>query len=263
MNLNLQGKTALITGGSRGIGKAIAIAFASEGMRIGICGRDEEQLQQAEDDIRNATRTEVLAVKANMTKANDVRRFISAGVKKFHRVDVLVNNAGGAHVGGILGTTDEDWEYHLQLKLLGYIRAAREILPHFQSNGGGKIINIIGMAGKEPPAHFLVPGVTNAGLISFTKAVAREFAGSGIFVNGINPATVDTPLTVETFKSLAERQNKTVEEIRTSASAASPAGRLASPEEIAKAALFLASEASNYINGETINVDAGRSAGMS
>jgi NAD(P)-dependent dehydrogenase (short-subunit alcohol dehydrogenase family) len=262
MNTNLQGKSALITGGSRGIGKAIAMAFASEGMRVAICAREEGGLQQAADDIQTATRSEVLAVKANMTKANDIRRFVKTAVNQFHHVHVLVNNAGGAHVGGINAISDEEWEYHLSLKLLGYIRAAREILPHFKENGGGKIINIIGMAAKEPAPHFMVPGVTNAALVNFTKSLAKEVGGEGVFVNCINPGTVDTPLTGETFQSLATMRQKTPEEIRQSIASSSPVGRLATAEDIAKVAVFLASDASNYINGTSINVDAGRSAGL-
>lgn len=262
MTSNLQGKVALITGASRGIGKAIVLAFAEEGARLAICARSEEQLHLTAEEIRIHTHADIIGVKANTTKLNDIRRFVTTAAKKFNRIDFLINNAGGAHIGGIDSTTDEEWEYHIQLKLLGYIRTAREVIPHMKSGGGGKIINIVGMAAKEPGPLYMVPGVTNAALLNFTKSLARELQGDRILVNSINPATTETPLTEETFKLLAASQNKTVEEVRQAAIAASPLGRLATAEDIARVVLFLASDAGNFISGTSINVDAGKSLGL-
>ena len=262
MNTGLAGKVALITGGSKGIGKAIALLLATEGVRIAMCARDERHLKLAADEIQAATHADIIAVKANITKLNDIHRFVEAAVKKFNRLDILVNNAGGAHVGGIHNTTDEEWEYHIQLKLLGYIRMAREVIPHMRVNGGGKIINIVGIAAKEPNALFMVPGVTNAAILNFTKSLSKELEADRIHVNSINPGTTDTPLTMETFRSLATIFQKTPEEVRQSAARSSMQGRLASPEDVAKVALFLASDASSFINGTSINVDAGKSMGL-
>src|ERR1044071_1543239 len=139
MLTGIQGKVILITGASKGIGKAIAHALAVEGARLAICARDERVLQLAADEIQAQTKTDVLPVKANMTKLNDIKRFVDSAAKKFNRIDVLINNAGGAHVGGVLTTTDENWEYNIQLKLLGYVRMAREVVPHMKAAGGGKI----------------------------------------------------------------------------------------------------------------------------
>lgn len=262
MTTGLQGKVALITGASKGIGKAIALAFAEEGVRLALCARDEQQLKLTADEIQIHTHADVIAVKANMTKLNDIRRFISAAEKKFDRIDILVNNAGGAHVGGIETTTDEEWEYHIQLKLLGYMRTAREVIPIMKKNNGGKIINIVGTAATEAGSHFMVPGVTDAALLSFTKTLSKELGPEKIFVNSINPGTTDTPLTVETIKLLAERSQKTPEEVRQAMIAASPQGRLATPEDVAKIAVFLASDASNFMNGISMNVDAGKTSAV-
>ena len=251
MPIGLQGKVALITGGSRGIGKAIALAMASEGMRLAICARDERQLKLTADEIQIHTKTDIIAVKANMTKLNDVHRFVTAAVKKFNYIDVLVNNAGGTHIGGILNTTDEDWEYHIQLKLLGYIRVARDVIPHMKANGGGKIINIIGTAGKEPTALFMVPGVTNGALLNFTKSLSKDLESEHITVNAVNPGTTDTSLTEETFRSLAAIFQKTADEIRASTISNSPQGRIVSPEDVA-----------SVVNGTSINVDAGKVLGL-
>ena len=258
----LEGKVALITGGSRGIGKAVATAMAARGARLAICGRDEPLLQQAADELRASSRADIIAVKTNMTKLNDIRRFVAAAMSKFGRIDILVNNAGGAHVGGILRTSDEDLEYHIQLKLLGYLRASREVIQPMRSAGGGTIINIVGMAGKEPSPLFLLPGVTNAALLNFTKSLSKELEPDRIRVNSVNPGTIDTPLTDETFKSIAELTQKTVEEVRLQASRSTMYGRIGSPEEVANAVLFLASGAAEFINGTSINLDAGKSLGL-
>ena len=183
MNTNLQGKVVLISGASKGIGKAAALMLATEGARLALCARDEKALKLAADEIQAQTHADVLTVKANMTKSNDIHRFVSAAINKFDHVDILINNAGGANVGGILTTTDEDWEYHIQLKLLGYIRMAREVIPYMKTNGGGKIINIVGMAAKEPNPLFMVPGVTNAALLNFTKSLSKELEKDNITVS--------------------------------------------------------------------------------
>lgn len=258
----LEGKVVLITGGSRGIGRAVASAMADQGARLAICGRDEPRLQQAADEIRAASRADIISIKANMTRLNDIRRFIGAAMSKFGRIDILVNNAGGAHVGGILQTSDEDLEYHVQLKLLGYIRASREVIPHMRTAGGGKIINIVGMAGKEPKPSFLVPGVTNAALLNFTKSLSKELENDRITVNSVNPGTTDTPLTEETFKAMGELTQTPPEEVRLQASRSTMYGRIASPVDVVHAVLFLASEAAGFINGISINVDAGKSTGL-
>lgn len=262
MNFDLQGKIAVITGASRGIGKAIALAMAAEGVRLALCARDEEALKLVATEIQSQTKADVIAVKANMTKVNDIRRFVDAAAKKFNKIDILVNNAGGAHIGGILSTTDEEWEYHIQLKLLGYIRMAREVIPHMKTAGRGRIINIVGTAGKEPSALYMVPGVTNGAILNFTKSLSKELEHDAITVVSVNPGTTDTPLTAETFKALAEVFKKTPEEVRKASADLSPRGRLGTPEEVAAVVLFLASEAAASINGVSINVDAGKILGV-
>ncbi len=261
MTTGIQGKVTLVSGASRGIGKAIAAAFAGEGARFALCARDEDALNLAADEIRAQTHADVLTVKANLTKINDVKRFVAAAVKRFERIDILVNNAGGAHVGGILATTDEEWEYHLQLKLLGYIRMAREVIPNMMANGG-RIINIAGMTAKEPGPLFMVPGVTNSAILNFTKALAKEFEKNNILVNSINPATTDTPLTLESIQKLAAAFQKTPDEVRASLTASMPQGRIAAPEDVAGVALFLASDAARFVSGTAISVDAGKSLGV-
>lgn len=262
MKTNLQGKVVLVTGASKGIGKAAAMMLAADGARLALCARDEKMLKLAADEIQAQTHADVLTVKANMTKSNDIHRFVTAAINKFDHIDILINNAGGANIGGILTTADEDWQYHIELKLLGYIRMAREVIPHMKSNGGGKIINVVGMAAKEPDPLYMVPGVTNAALLNFTKALSRELEKDNITVNSLNPATTDTPLTEETFVKLAEMLQKTPGDLRQSFTASMPQGKLASSEDVANVIFFLATDAANYLNGISINIDAGKSLGV-
>jgi len=262
MTTGLQGKVALVTGGSKGIGKAIALALAAEGVRLALCGRDERELKLAADEIQIHTHADVIAVKANTTKLNDIRRFVETAARKFNRIDILVNNAGGSHVGGLATTTDEEWEYQIQMKLLGYVRVAREVIPHMKKSGGGKIINLAGISGREPAPLFMVPGMMNAALLNFTKTLSKELEPHRIQVNAVNPGTTDTPLTAETFRALAELFQKTPQDMRKTASELSPQGTLATPNDIASVVLFLASDLSNFVNGISINVDAGKISGV-
>jgi 3-oxoacyl-[acyl-carrier protein] reductase/bacilysin biosynthesis oxidoreductase BacG len=256
MTIQLQGKVALITGASRGIGRAVAERFAAAGARLALCARNEEDLERAAEEIRSQTRADVLTVKANVARLNDVRRFVGAAMKKFNRIDILVNNAGGANTGGILAVDDEAWEYHLQLKLLGTVRTSREAIPHMKASGGGRIVNIAGTAGREPTPLAMVSGVTSAALLNFTKSLARELEPDRISVNAVNPGPTDTPLAAETFRALASATGSSEEELR------GAAGRLATADEIAGAVLYLASDAAVGINGVSLNVDAGRSSGL-
>ncbi len=262
MRTGLQGKVALITGGSRGIGRATALALAEEGVRLALCARDERELKLTTDKIQHQTKADVITIKANLMKLNDIRRFVNISMKRFNRIDILINNAGGAHIGGIFQTTDDDWEYHIQLKLLGYIRMAREVIPYMKKNGGGKIINIIGTSGNEPNSLYMVPGVTNAALVNFTKSLSKELEQDRITVNSINPGITNTSLTKETISSLANIFRKTPDEILKSLIEVSPQGRLATPEEVARVVVFFASDSANYINGVSLNVDAGKVAGL-
>lgn len=232
MNTGLQGKVAIITGASRGIGKAIALAFAHEGMRLVICARGEEQLKITEEEIKDRYHTEVV-------------------------IDILVNNAGGAHVGGIFQFTDEDFENHIHLKVLGYIRTAREVIPYMQQQGGGRIINIIGTAGKEPAPFMMLPGITNGALLNFTKALAAELALHKITVNAVNPGTTETLLTEQTLSAKSILQEKSIEEIKQALINSNPFERLAKPEDVASAVIFLSSDAASFISGISVNVDGG------
>lgn len=238
------------------------MGLAAEGARVAICGRDERVLEQARDEIVEATRAEVICVKANMTRVNDIRRFFSTAHKKFNRIDILVNNAGARQIGTIEDITDGQWEEQIELKMLGYIRAAREVIPYMRQNGGGRIVNIADIAGREPSPQNIAPTVINAALIAMTKTLSKSLERDRIVVNAVCPGATDTMLTTEEIASLAVRTQKSPEEIRQGMIESSPLGRLAAPDEIARVAVFLASEAAGFINGVALNADAGKTAGV-
>ncbi len=261
MYKGITGKIAVITGASHGIGKTIALALASEGARLAICAREETDLKLTAEEIRVNTHTDVLAIKANMTKINDIRRFVGAALKKYGGIDILVNNAGGVHVGGIFATNDEEWEYHLQLKLLGYIRMCREVVQSMKARGGGTIINITGTAGLEPEPLSMVAGVINAALSNLTKSLSKELAADRIRLNCINPATSDTPLTAERFKAISTIIQIPPEELRRQVEQRLN-GSLINPEDVAQTVLYLASDAARAISGTSITIDAGSLLGI-
>lgn len=257
MNTGLHGKTAIITGASRGIGKAIAFAFANEGVRLMLCARNEAPLTLIESEIRERFHTDVNSMKTNTSRLNDIKRLVNKTVSKFKRIDILVNNAGNLLSGNIFDFDEKIFEEQLHTRLLGTIRLVSEIIPIMKRQGGGKIINIAGTTGIKPIKNFLIHGIINSALINLTKALALELAEIGITVNVINPTYTDTEQTNNIFQSIAEKSNKSLDEIMNNFKSTNPLFRLASVDDIATAAVFLASESANYITGISINVDGG------
>ncbi len=187
MDLGLKGKFALVTGGSLGIGHAAALALAAEGCRVAIAARGKEALEQAAAKIGRAAQAEVLAVQADCTKPEEVRRMVGKVHERFGRIDVLVNSIGSAKSGNFLQLTEEHWRESLELKLFGIVRCCREVVPHMQRHRWGRIVNVIGHRGRQPETQAMPAGVANAGLINFTKALADEDVRDGILVNGVSP----------------------------------------------------------------------------
>jgi NAD(P)-dependent dehydrogenase (short-subunit alcohol dehydrogenase family) len=174
MDLGLEGKVAIVTGASKGIGKAIAQELAQEGVHVILCARGQALLEEVALAIRQQTDTQVLAVPADLSSLEGVRALVRRTREYFGTVDILVNNAGAIRSGSLLSKPDEDWLTDWSLKVFGYIRLAREVFPIMQAKGGGRIINIIGTAGRQPNANYLAGGGANAALMNMTKALADE-----------------------------------------------------------------------------------------
>jgi 3-oxoacyl-[acyl-carrier protein] reductase len=257
MELGLKGKVALVTGGSEGIGAATAKAFAREGSRVAICARRDEPLRQVEAEIR-AAGGECLAMTADVRRAEEVDRFVSAAHQQFGRIDILINNAGTSAASPFESVTDEAWIEDLDLKLFAAIRASRLAIPLIRQQGGGAIINLTNIQAKQPGAGSVPTSVSRAGGIALTKAMSKEFAKDKIRVNTVCIGLVKSGQisrgAIRRFPDLPldqayERMGESV-----------PIGRLAEAEEAADLIVFLCSDRAQYITGDAINFDGGTSA---
>lgn len=261
MNLGLEGRFALVTGGSHGIGRAVAIALAAEGCNVAIAARAAPGLEDAAAQIRGAGPARVETLVADATKPDEVRAMVARTNEAFGRIDILVNSIGSARLGDFLQLSEEDWQASLALKLHGIIRCCREVVPHMLAQRWGRIVNVVGHRGRQPEVEAMPAGVANAGLINFTKALGCAYARQGILVNGVSPCPMQTRRLDYMVKARAAIANVSEEAVREEYLRDIPVGRFARPEEIAPLAVFLASERNSYITGEVISIDGGATRG--
>ena len=261
MDLGLKGKTALVTGGSKGIGRAIAEGLAREGARVAISARTATDLDKAAAQIR-ASGGEAIPVAADLSQLADVSRVVQTVHDRFGRLDILINNAGAIRGGDFLKIPDEQWAGDWSLKILGYVRMARAVLPIMQKQGGGRILNVVGAAARNPTPGYLPGGIANAGLINFTKGLADLGAPSNILVTAISPAATATDRWETLMTQQAQAAGTSVDEVRSRAFAEYPLKRIATPEDIADLACYLVSERASFITGICITVDGGATRGV-
>jgi 3-oxoacyl-[acyl-carrier protein] reductase len=255
MDLGLGGKVVILSGGSMGIGYACARAFAGEGARVAMAARGQARLEQAAERIRQATGAEVLPVAADMTRTEDVQRFVQQTMDHFGRIDVLLNVAGAAPGGLLVDLSDEDWWGGLNLKFLGYMRMLRAVLPIMVRQGGGRVVNLIGNDGGKPYAGEIVPGAANAAGYNLTQALAEQYGPHNILINAVNPGPVATERWDTLEKAMARDKGLSQEQVHQATLRSLPLGRICTPEEVARLVLFLASEQNTYISGALIQID--------
>jgi 3-oxoacyl-[acyl-carrier protein] reductase len=259
MDLGIKGRAALVTGGSRGIGRETARQFLEEGVRVMICGRNGETLERTRAELAKTTGGDVRAVVADMTKPADIARLVDAAVKAFGTVDILVNNAGQMYSGRFEVLTDDGLKEQLETKLFGFLRAIRLVYPLMKARRWGRIVNMIGGAGKDPDPYMFGSGITNSGLLNITKSLSTEFGEDNVLVNAVCPGWVDTNLWQRNAQGLAtELGAKSEEEARRLAARKNSLNRFGKPEELANAIVFLCSERASYITGVSLNLDGGR-----
>ena len=255
MDLGLRDKVALVTGGSKGIGKAITLSLAGEGCKIAICARSETQLRQTAEKISRETSGDVVPFVADLTRMEDVTHLVEGVIDRFGRVDILVNNAGSAPGGLLEDLTEEDWAQALQLKFMGCVRCCKAVLPYMQKQGEGRIVNIVGNDGVKPSFWEITAGAANAADLNLTVSLSEQYAKENITFVAINPGPVHTERWDTLVKAMARDKGISVEEADRRAVASIPLGRICTPEEVADLATFLASERASFINGTMINID--------
>ena len=229
MELGLKGKTVLVTGGSKGIGRATAHAMAAEGARVMICSRTASALEETSAAIRKDTGQGVEIVAADLSRLDGVEAAAAEAVRRLGRLDVLVNNAGAIKGGDFLTIPDEEWVAGWSLKLLGYVRMARAIFPQMRSQGGGRIVNVVGMAARNPAPTYMTGGAANAALINFTKALADLGAPSNILVTAVSPGPVKTDRWDSLQRQQAAAAGQDLESYAKEQSKNFPLGRIALP----------------------------------
>ena len=257
MDLGLKGKVALVAGASQGMGKAAAMGFAREGAKVAICARGQATLNETAAQIRKETGGEVLAIVADMSKAEDIKKFVEQSAKHFGRVDVIVNNAGGPPPGEFMKFTDDDWQNAFNQSFMSTMRMTREAVPHMRQAGGGKIINITSYSVKEPIAGLVLSNAVRSGVIGLAKTLSRELARDNILINNVCPGRIDTDRAKKLNKARADRLGRPVEEIDREMAAEVPLGRYGTAEEAGDLIVFLGSDRASYITGTTIAVDGG------
>jgi NAD(P)-dependent dehydrogenase (short-subunit alcohol dehydrogenase family) len=258
MDLALKGKTALITGGSVGIGLAVAEGLAQEGVDLVLCARDAERLQNEAKRIHKDGGVKVLGFPADVAKPDDLERLVSRIKEDFGGVDILVNNAGTGSEETIMEAQDAKWQYYWDLHVMAAVRLSRALVPLMKERGGGVIIHNASICAKQPLWYEPIYNTTKAALVMFSKCLANEVIKENIRVNTINPGLVLTPDWRKTATLLTKDKEMTPEEyLDQIAKENAPIGRFASPEELAKFFVFLCSPCASYCVGSTYYVDGG------
>jgi NAD(P)-dependent dehydrogenase (short-subunit alcohol dehydrogenase family) len=258
MDLKLKDKKALVTGGSEGIGKAIAFAFAREGVDVAICARRQEPLDATAKEIAQATGRKVVAIAADLTKAADAENFVKKAHAALGRIDILVNNAGSAPGGVIEHLSEDDWAQALQLKFMGYVRCMKVALPIMVSQGGGRVVNLIGNDGVKPSYWEIAPGAANAAGQNLTMSLAGQYGKHNVSFCAVNPGPVRTERWAGLVKAMSRDMKVSYEEADKLAPSSIPLGRIAETEEVANLVTMLASPLCHFVNGTMIEIDGGQ-----
>src|SRR6266403_3920032 len=258
MDLQMNGKTALVTGASAGIGKAIAFALAREGVDVAICARRREPLEAAASQIARETNRKIVAIPADLTKPADAEAFVKEAHTALGRIDILVNNAGSSPGGVLEFLTEEHWAQSLQLKFMGYVRCLKHVLPIMQKQRRGRVVNLIGNDGGKPSYWEIAPGAANAAGQNLTLSLAGQYGKDNISFCAVNPGPVRTERWAGLVSAMSRDMKLSYEEADKLAPASIPLGRIAEVEEVANLVVMLASPLMHMVNGTQIEIDGGQ-----
>jgi len=256
--MRLENRLALITGGGRGIGRAIALAFAREGASIALAARTRSQIESVAEEVACECGVETLAIECDVADEDSVKRaFAHAGEQFGGGPDILVNNAGIAETSPFVKTNEAMWQRHLEVNLTGTFRCTSHALPAMIERGWGRVINIASIAGKTGAPYIAAYSASKHGVLGLTRSLALEIGASGDTVNAICPGYVDTEMTSRGIENIVAKTGKSAADALAVLKRASPQNRLVTAEEVAALALLLASDEGRGINGQAINVDGG------
>lgn len=257
MDFGLQGKCAFIAGASKGLGYAAALQLAREGANVAICARTESTLHEAAAQIRDETGQEVAAYPGDVTDTADLDNIFASIENDWHRLDILVANAGGPPAGTLDEVSPEQYREAANLNLQSTIEMVYRSLPLMRKHGWGRLIAITSLSVKQPVNNLILSNVSRAGIITFFKTLANTVGQEGITANVVCPGHFKTQRSIELLKSWAESSGETPEDIEKERSAEIPLKRYGEPEELANVIAFLASERASYVTGTAIQVDGG------
>ncbi|MAO65388.1 MAG: ketoacyl reductase [Balneola sp.] len=261
MDLEINDKTALVTGGSKGIGYGIAEALAKEGCELIICARHQEELEEAADQLRGYG-SNVLSVVADLTKSSDIDRLVAEAQKEFGTIDILINSAGTIGQNGTFEETPlDEWRSLFDLNLFAVVELTQKIIPAMQEQQWGRIINVSSENGTQPYPDMIHYSASKGALDNFSKSLSKQYASEGILVNTISPAFIETPLVDNMMEQMAEEQGISKEQvIENFLSNDRPHIELERPgtiQEVGAVAAFLASEKASFVNGSNYRIDGG------
>jgi 3-oxoacyl-[acyl-carrier protein] reductase len=262
MDLGLEKRVALVTGASRGLGRAVAERLAREGARVALNARTSDTLEATAAKIARDTGAETLALAGDVRGEDAPRSLIQACLDRWGRFDILVANAGGPPAGEIDDLEAKSYLEALELNLLSTIHLTRAALPAMRRNGWGRVIAITSVSVKQPVPGLLLSNVARPGVIGFIKSIARDLAPEGILCNAVAPGYIATDRVEELVAGAADARGVSLDEVRSGLTADIPMGRLGQPGEFADAVAFLASERASYITGHTLQVDGGYVRGL-
>jgi 3-oxoacyl-[acyl-carrier protein] reductase len=262
MDLGLKDRVALVAASSEGLGKAVAMGLAREGAKLALCARTLSTLEATAAEIRAETGASVFARAVDVTKHDQVWRFVAETVAEFGCLDICVANSGGPPSKSFAETTVEDWHNSAQLNLMSTVYLAKETLPLMQQRKWGRFIVVTSISVKQPVEGLVLSNSIRAGVSGLVKTLANEYGPSNILVNNVCPGFTATARLIELAETLASKQGRSAAEVEKGWASGAPLGRVGQPEEFANLVVFLASERASYITGTTIAVDGGAVKGI-
>ncbi len=262
MDLGLKGKVAIVTGGSRGVGHACARGLLEEGVKVALVSRDPGRLEKAREKLASSVGGDTIAVPTDLRSDDSVKRMLDTVNAAYGGADILVNAAATVTPADFLQLDEMQFLDVFEQKLYGYARSLRHALPGLVEKGWGRVVNIAGLAGRQPHVTTIPVNLNNASVLSLSKALATQYAGKGVLINTVVPHIIDTDRQDETMEKWAVLTGQTEEQVRAERVAKVPVGRMGRPEEVAAVVTFLASERTSFVAGAVWHVDGGVAVAM-